>query len=236
MFHTLIWVCTYVKIYQTCTFGVFALLHILWGFSGSSAGKESVCNVEDPNLIPGLGRPPGKWIGYPLQCSWASLVAQMVKNSPAMQETWVWSLGWEDPLEEGMATHSSILALENLMDRGVCQAITHGFAELDITEWINTAQHMMLSRRREWQSTPVFLPWRIPWPEEPGGLQPRGSQRVRHNWETNTTRTHTHTRYYQWRIYGVGYFSSKINDYLGYNGSLSSLKGSYTAWFHLGTP
>ena len=50
-------------------------------------------------------------IGYPLQCSWASLVAQMAKNLPAMQDTRVQSLGWEDPLEEGMATHSSILGL-----------------------------------------------------------------------------------------------------------------------------
>ena len=64
---------------------------------------------------------------------WSSLVAQLVKNLPAMPETWVRSLGWEDPLEEGMATHSSILA------------------------------------------------WRIPWTEEPGGLQSMGSQRVGHN-------------------------------------------------------
>ena len=63
----------------------------------------------------------------------ASLVAQTVKNPPAMWETWVQSLGWEDPLEEGMATHSSILA------------------------------------------------WRIPWTEEPGGLQSMGSQRVGHD-------------------------------------------------------
>ena len=49
-------------------------------------------------------------MGYPLQYSWASLVAQLVKNLPAMYETWVRSLGWEDPLEKGMATHSSILA------------------------------------------------------------------------------------------------------------------------------
>ena len=68
----------------------------------------------------------------------ASLVAQTVKSLPAMQETWVQSLGWEDPLEKEMATHSSILA------------------------------------------------WKIPWMEEPGGLQFTGSQRVRHNWETNT--------------------------------------------------
>jgi len=61
-------------------------------------------------LIPGLGRSPGEGIGYPLQYSWASLVAQLVKNLPAMQKTWVQSLGWEDPLEKEKATHSSILA------------------------------------------------------------------------------------------------------------------------------
>ena len=60
-------------------------------------------------MIPGLGRSPGEGTGHPLQYSWASLVAQVVKNLPARQETWVRSLGWEDPLEEGMATHSSIL-------------------------------------------------------------------------------------------------------------------------------
>ena len=65
--------------------------------------------------------------------SWASLVVQMIKNPPARRETWVPSLGWEDPLEEGMGTHSSILS------------------------------------------------WRIPWTEEPGRLQFKGSQRVRHN-------------------------------------------------------
>ena len=60
--------------------------------------------------MPGWGGSPGEGIGYPLQYSWASLVAQLIKNLPAMQETWVPSLGWEDPLEKGMATHSSILA------------------------------------------------------------------------------------------------------------------------------
>ena len=83
-------------------------------------------------MIPGSVRSPGEGIGYPLQYLWASLVAQMVKNLPAMRETWVQSQGWEDPLEEGMATHSIILA------------------------------------------------WRIPWTEEPGGLQSTGSQRVGH--------------------------------------------------------
>ena len=76
----------------------------------SSVGKESICKAGDPGLIPGLGRSPGEEIGYPLQYSWASLVAQLVKNPPAMQETWVRFLGREDPLEKGKATHSSILA------------------------------------------------------------------------------------------------------------------------------
>ena len=60
-------------------------------------------------MIPRSGRSAGEEIGYPLQYSWAFLVAQLVKNPPAMQETWVGSLGWEDPLEKGKATHSSIL-------------------------------------------------------------------------------------------------------------------------------
>ena len=105
------------------------------GFPDSSVGKESAFNAGDCGSIPGWGRSPGKGIGYPLQDSWASLVAQLVKNLTAMQETWVRSLGWEDPLEKGRVTHSNILA------------------------------------------------WRIPWTEEPSGLQPMGSQshRVRHD-------------------------------------------------------
>ena len=79
-------------------------------FPGSSVGKESACNAGDPGSIPGSGRSTGEEIGYPLQYSWASIVAQLVKNPPAMWETWVQSLGWEDPLEKGTATHSSILA------------------------------------------------------------------------------------------------------------------------------
>ena len=81
----------------------------IWGFPGSSAGKESSCNARDPGSIPGLGRSPGEGVGYPLQYSWASLVAQTVKNQSAMGETCVQSLGWGDSLEEGMATHTSIL-------------------------------------------------------------------------------------------------------------------------------
>ena len=77
------------------------------GFPGGSAGKEFACNAGDPGLIPGSGRYAGEGIRYP---SWASLVAQLVKNLPSMWETWVRSLGWEDPLEKGKATHSCILA------------------------------------------------------------------------------------------------------------------------------
>ena len=84
-------------------------------------------------MIPGMGRSAGEGIGYPLQCSWVSLVAQMIMNLPAVQQTLVPSLDWEDPLEEGMAT------------------------------------------------SPVFLPEESPWTEEPGGLQPMGSQKVGHD-------------------------------------------------------
>ena len=93
--------------------------------SRSSAGGEPTCDAGDPGPIPGSGRYLGEGKGSPLQCSWASLVAQMVKNLPATRETQVRSLGWEDPLEKGKAAHSSVLA------------------------------------------------WRIPWTEEPGGLQGR---------------------------------------------------------------
>ena len=71
------------------------------GFPDGSVGKESACNPGDPGSIPGSGRSAGEGIGYPLQDSWASLVAQLVKNPPAMQETLVQFLGQEDPLEKG---------------------------------------------------------------------------------------------------------------------------------------
>ena len=99
------------------------------GFPGGSAGKESACNAGDPSSIHGLGRTPGEGIGYPLQYSRASLVAQTAKNLLAMQDTWVRSLGWDNPLEEGMTTHSSILAWRILMDRGAWQATVHGVAK-----------------------------------------------------------------------------------------------------------
>ena len=76
----------------------------------TSVGKESAFNAGDPSLNLGLRISTGEGIGYPFQYSWVSLVAQLVKNLPAMWETWVRSLGWKDPLEKGKATHSSILA------------------------------------------------------------------------------------------------------------------------------
>ena len=86
------------------------VLYYTQGFPDSSVGKQSTCNAGDPGSIPGSGRSAGEGLGYPLQYSWASFVAQLVKNLPAMPKTWVRSLGWEDPLEKGTATHSSILA------------------------------------------------------------------------------------------------------------------------------
>ena len=80
------------------------------GFPDSSVGKDSACNAGDPSWIPGSVRFAGEGIGYPLQYSWASIVAQLIRNSPTMWETWVRSRGWEDPLGKEKATHSSILA------------------------------------------------------------------------------------------------------------------------------
>ena len=110
-----------------------------FGFCDRSVDKESVCNAGDPQWIPGSGRSTWEGIGYPLQYSWASLVSQLVKKLPAMQETWVWSLGWGDPLEKGMATHSNILAWR----------IPRGHKELDTTDW--------LSLSCSWPTSPRFM-------------------------------------------------------------------------------
>ena len=85
------------------------MINALWfhpqDFPDSSVGKESTAVQETSVQSPGLGRSPGERIGYPLQYSWASLVAQLVTNPSAVWETWVWSLVWEDPLKKGKATH-----------------------------------------------------------------------------------------------------------------------------------
>ena len=104
--------------------------------------NEGEGNVGDLGSIPGSGRSPGGRYGNPLQYSWASLVVQMVKNMPAMWETWVQSLGREDPLEEGMATHSSILAWRIPTDSGAWWA--HGVTKSDATKWLTHTHTLFL--------------------------------------------------------------------------------------------
>ena len=101
-----------IQVYHCEILWIHELLYLcfLKGFPDSSVDNESTCNAGDIGSIPGSGRSAGEGIGYPLQYSWTSLMAQLVKNLPAMQETWVRSLGLEDPLEKGTATHCSILA------------------------------------------------------------------------------------------------------------------------------
>ena len=89
---------------------LLALIYMKKGFPESPAGKEYTCNAGNASSISGLGRSLGEGIGYPLQCFWVSMVAQLVKNLPAVLEIWVQSLGWENPLEKETATHSGILA------------------------------------------------------------------------------------------------------------------------------
>ena len=117
---------------QKTLFKILCLLKFLH----SSAVKESTCNAGDPSSMPGSGRSAGEGIGYPLQYSWASLVARLVKTLPARWENWVQSLVWEDPLEKGMATHSSILAWRiPWIERGALWAM--GCKELDTPEQLS---------------------------------------------------------------------------------------------------
>ena len=111
------------------------MLRSILGFPGSSRSKESTCNAGDPISIPGSGRSCGEGIGYPLQYFWASLVAQMVKNLPARWDTQVQSLGWEDLLEEGMATYSSILAWRIPMDIPWGHKVGHDWATKHTSLW-----------------------------------------------------------------------------------------------------
>ena len=110
-----------------------------FGFLGSLAGKEYACHAGDPDSIPRSGRSPGEGIGSPLWYSWASLVAQLVKNPPAMWETWVWSLGWEDPWRR-----------EKLPTPVFWPGEFHGLCspwdckELDVTEWLSLSHAYIL--------------------------------------------------------------------------------------------
>ena len=105
----------------------------------------------------------------------------MVKSLPAMQETWVRSLGQEDPLEKEMATHSSVLAWENPMDRGALQATVHGIAKsrTQLSDFTFTFHFHALEKEMATHSS--VLAWRIPGTGKPGGLPSMGSHRVRHD-------------------------------------------------------
>ena len=139
------------------------------GFPGSSAGKESACNAGDPGSIPGSGRSPGEGKGYPLQYSWASLVAQMVKNLPAVQETWVQSWVRRSPGEgKGYPLQYSWASL-------VAQIVKNPPAMRE-TRVQSLGRQDLLEKGMATHSS--ILAWRIPWTEEPGGLRSTGSQRV----------------------------------------------------------
>ena len=135
------------------------MMAILTGGSpDSSIGKKSACNSGDPGSIPGLGRPPGEGICYPLRYSWASLVAQLVKNPPAMWETWVWSLGWEDPLEKGKATYYWRKEFHGLYN-------PWGHKQSDTTERLSLTHSLILTGLR-WYLTVVLICislFAIPW-------------------------------------------------------------------------
>ena len=109
------------------------------GCPDNSAGKESACNAGDPGSTPESGRSAGEGIGYPLQYCCISLGAQLVKNPPAMRETWVPSLGWEDPPEKGMAAHSRILAW----------TIAWTVQSMEVTE-LDTNERLSLSLLPDW--------------------------------------------------------------------------------------
>ena len=117
----------------------------LWSSTWSLKLQKKIA----PGSIPGSGRSPGEGIGYPLQYSWDSLLAQLVKNPPAMQETWVQSLGWEDPLEKGTTPCSSILAWR-------IPWTIQGCKESDTTEWLSfSLSHIAYS----WSSRIYYKSW-----------------------------------------------------------------------------
>ena len=119
----------------SCCVTIFRLL------PGSSAGKEFICNAGVPGSIPRSGRSPGEGLGYSLQYSWASLVAQMVKNLPAMRETWVCSLGWEDPWRREWQPTPAFLPGES-PQRSLAGYSPWRCKKSDMSEWLSTAQHI----------------------------------------------------------------------------------------------
>ena len=116
---------------------------IILGFPDSSAGKEFSCNAGNSSSIPGSGSSPGEGIGYPLQYSRASLVAQMVKNLPAMREAWVWFLGLGISLGVGLGKLLQYSCLENPHGQKSLAGLSPwDQKELDTTEQLSIAQHI----------------------------------------------------------------------------------------------
>ena len=117
---------------------IFNLFHIDFGvLPDSSVDKESACKAGDPGSIPGLGRSTGEWIGYSLQYYWASLVALLVKNPPTMQETWVLSLCWEDPLEKYSGLESSTDCIVHRVTKSQTLPSNLHFTSVGFSEKIN---------------------------------------------------------------------------------------------------
>ena len=137
--------------------------------------------IRDLGSIPGLGRSTGEENGNSLQYSWVLFVAPQGKNLPTIWETWVQSLGWEDPLEKGMATHSSITAwrIPWTEEPGGLQT-REGHKKLDMTKQLTFSLYIP-NLEKEMATHCSTLAWSIPWTEEPGGLQSTGSQRVGHD-------------------------------------------------------
>ena len=104
-------------------------------------GKESPCNAGDPGSIPGSGRSPGEGNGCPLQYSWTSLVTQMVKNPPAMQETWVWSWVGKIPWRRERLPTPIFWPGEVHGQRSLVGYSPWGFKETDTTERLSPEQH-----------------------------------------------------------------------------------------------
>ena len=109
------------------------------GFPDSSVGKESACNTGDPSLIPQLGRCAAEGVGYPLQYSWASLVAQLVKNPPAMLETWFDPWVGEIPWRRERLPTPVFFPRESHGQRSLVGYSPWGHKELDATEWLTVS-------------------------------------------------------------------------------------------------
>ena len=165
-------VCVYVCVCVCVCVHTPHLLHLLiWSwdcshvldFPGSSADKEFACNAGDLGSIPGLGRSPGEGIGYPFQYSWASLVAQTVKNLPAMQKTWVGKIPWSRTWQPTPV----FLPGESHGQRSLAGYSPWGHKESDMTEWLSLVQFSSV---------------------QPGRLLSIRSKRVRHDWVAKHSR------------------------------------------------